>query len=298
MKKLFLILLTLITLGANAQQTFQFSEKDGQKLYLDVYKSQNPDNRKPLFIYVFGGGFMEGVRNNPHFLPFINILNNNGYNVVCIDYRLGLKDSKDKGLKMIYKSIQMAAEDLLTATNWLINNQNQTGVNADRIVTCGSSAGAITVLQADYELNNGFPLSKIVPDGFRFSGVIAFSGAIFSKKGLVKYRKHNPAPTMFIHGTDDKIVTYNQIHLFRWSFSGASKLAKRFEKYEYPYYIYRYKGLQHEVNFYCERNINDVMNFIDNYVIKGKHLRNDFTYMDPDNQNTTKAKSTKEYYKQ
>jgi len=38
------------------------------------------------------------------------------------------------------------------------------------------------------------PLQQYLPDGFRYAGVIAFSGAIFSRRGL-NYRYDTPAPT-------------------------------------------------------------------------------------------------------
>ncbi|MCQ2253161.1 MAG: carboxylesterase family protein [Bacteroidales bacterium] len=273
MKKILLAFFTLISLLSFGQETYQFAEKDGQKLYLDVYKSGNPNPQKPLFVYVFGGGFIQGQRFDKDFLPFIKILNDNGFNVVSIDYRLGLKNSGQPGylnFKPLLNSIRMASEDLLSACRFLVDNEKVTGVSAKEIVTCGSSAGAITVLQADYEVCNKFEPSRIVSDDFRFAGVIAFSGAIFSKNGKVKYRKSNPAPTMLIHGTADKVVPYGQMKMLKWCFSGSSKISDRLKKYNYPYMIRRYENLHHEVNFYVEKDMPQILSFIQDYVIDKK----------------------------
>lgn len=300
MKKLLLALFTFATLATMGQTTYQYAEKDGQKLYLDVYKSEKPDSTKPLFVYVFGGGFIMGERYNKDFLPFINKLNADGYNVVSIDYRLGLKNSGKPGylnFKPLLHSIKMASEDLLSACRFLIDNENLTGVSAKQIVTCGSSAGAITVLQADYEVCNKFDPSRLVPDDFKFAGVIAFSGAIFSKNGKVKYRKSQPAPTMLIHGTADNVVPYNQMRFLKWCFSGSSKLAERFKKFKYPHMIIRYEGFEHEVNFFVNKELMIVESFIDDYVIGKARRFGDVTKKEPRPAKDNTPKSRKDLYK-
>jgi carboxylesterase type B len=42
-------------------------------------------------IFVFGGGFVRGSRDHEGYLPYFKFLNDNGFDVVSIDYRLGLK---------------------------------------------------------------------------------------------------------------------------------------------------------------------------------------------------------------
>ena len=299
MKNLLLFLLTFLPFVTFGQKTFQFAEKDGQKLFLDVYKAENADSDKPLLIYVFGGGFIMGQRNDTAFLPFINMFNSLGFNVVCIDYRLGLKNAGQPGalnFKPLIKAIDMAVEDLLSATDFLLKNSALTGVNAENTVIIGSSAGAITVLQTDYKMRNGYVKKGIIDENFRYKGVVAFAGAIFSQNGRIRYRKSAPSPTMFLHGTADKVVTYKQINLLKWHFAGTKKLVKKFEKNNYPYYAYRYRGLGHEVNFFVERNLEDVWRFIQDYVIEGKRLKSNCTLYDPEIK-VESVKSTQDLYK-
>ena len=140
MKKILLVLLVLLPIITFGQKTFQFAEKDGQKLFLDVYKAEKTDEKKPLLIYVFGGGFIMGERNDTAFLPFIKKFNSHGFNVVCIDYRLGLKNAGEPGalnFKPLIKAIDMAVEDLLSATDFLLKNSASTGVNASNTVLIG-----------------------------------------------------------------------------------------------------------------------------------------------------------------
>jgi len=102
-------------------------------------------------------------------------------------------------------------------------------MDPDCIMISGSSAGAVTVLQADYYLNNKMHSYEILPAGFQYAGVLSFAGAIFSHQGTPDY-KEKPAPTLFLHGDKDKVVFYNKLRLFRRGMFGSKPLAKRFKK--------------------------------------------------------------------
>ena len=214
----------------------------------------------------------------------MEIVIENNINVVAIDYRLGLKGVKGLGVfnyKPLENAIAMAAEDLLTATKYIIDHESELRIDSKKLIIAGSSAGAITVLQADYELGNRTKLGQILPDGFRYAGVMSFAGAIFSTKGKVKYRHQEPAPTMLLHGTADKLVNYKQIKMFNIGLFGSSKLVKRFEKYEYPYYIVRYNTIGHEVAARMLDDFDKSMWFIENYIVKGAKIHRDDFIDDP-----------------
>ena len=64
-----------------------------------------------------------------------------------------------------------------------------------------AGAGAISSLQCDFERCNRTDLARqYLPEGFRYAGIIAFSGAVFSRIGL-DYPHDTPAPTLLLHGT-------------------------------------------------------------------------------------------------
>ncbi|MEG1555856.1 MAG: carboxylesterase family protein [Bacteroidales bacterium] len=285
-KNVFLIVFAfLLTYVLSAQQitTRQFAVRDTQKLYMDLYQPEK-EGIHPCIVYVFGGGFINGTRNKPSQVEYFKQLSNLGYVVAAIDYRLGLKGVHKMGVgstRLLEKAINMAVEDYYAAIRYLYDHAKQLQLDPHLIIGCGSSAGAITVLQADYKLANGDPLSKELPEGFHFAGVVAFSGAVFSRAGKVDYKKQHPAPTLFYHGTADKLVIYNKLQFFNLGFFGSSALVKRSKKFEYPYYIIRYTDLGHEVcNMYLE-NISITNWFIQEFIIKKKKLEIDETYFDP-----------------
>ena len=163
---------------------------------------------------------------------------------------LGLKDVKKMGIaqrELLDKAIHMAVEDLYSSVLFLRDNAEELGIDTDNIVLAGSSAGAITVLQADYEQANRTPCAQVLPEDFHFAGVMSFAGAIYSTQGPLKYSVSAPAPTLLLHGTADKLVNYDQIVFFNIGWFGSNRLAERFGKLGYPYTFLRFKDHGHEI---------------------------------------------------
>ena len=274
--------LATVIINGSAQTTCKFAERDTTSLYMDIYNPVGESNRCCV-VFVFGGGFIGGTRDHESNVKFAKLLVDRGYTVACIDYRLGLKGKKLNAVDMVRAldtAIAMAAEDLLDATAFLIQNAAKFDIDTSKIVICGSSAGAVTVLQADYELSNRSKIAQNIPTGFRYGGVMAFAGAIYSHNGLVKY-KNAPAPTLLLHGIEDKLVPYKFIRFGNLGFFGSNSLAKRFEKYGYPYYIRRYKALGHEVAAIMCHEIEVCDQFIHQFVFEKKQKQIDATIFDP-----------------
>ena len=235
--------------------TYLFVQRDTCDLYLDVYNpakgSQTSINgkTKPTVVFMFGGGFIQGTRDDESYNDWFKMLTQHGYRVVSIDYRLGLKGSNKVGIAQVNvldKAIHMAVEDLFSATNFILENADQFGVSPDNIVISGSSAGAITVMQAEYEIANGTSWASVLPEGFNYAGVLSFSGAILSREGKVDYKKA-PCATLMLHGTSDELVPYNQIKVFNLGFFGGGKLVERFKKFGLNYNMYHFVGYGHEI---------------------------------------------------
>ena len=95
MKKSLLLSVTLLlSVCLHAQQTFTFCQRDTTELKLDVYHPANPRADHACVLYVFGGGFISGARNNEHMVNCCTALSDRGFIVVAIDYRLYLKHAK------------------------------------------------------------------------------------------------------------------------------------------------------------------------------------------------------------
>jgi predicted esterase len=189
----------------------------------------------------------------------------------------------------------MAVEDLFSATRFIIDNADELGVNPSNIVISGSSAGAITVMQAEYELCNRASWAEVLPKDFRYAGVMSFSGAILSRKGEVKYASA-PAPTLMLHGTADNLVNYKQIKFFNLGFFGGGKLVKRFEKFGYNYNMYHFIGYGHEIAGSMDTTLDLQLDFIETNVIEGKRRIVEAWVDDPNVYKGVGVQSRKELY--
>ena len=285
-------------------ETYLFAKRDTCDLFLDVYNpARNSQTyfegkEKPTIIFMFGGGFIRGERNNESYNKWFRQLTENGYRVVSIDYRLGLKGSTKVGVAQVNvldKAIHMAVEDLFSATNFIIENAAELKINPENIVISGSSAGAIAVMQAEYEIANRTSWSSVLPEGFNYAGVMSFSGAILSREGKVDY-KTTPCPTLMLHGTADELVPYEQIAVLNLGFFGGGKLVKRFEKYDLNYNMYHFIDYGHEIAGSMDTTTDLQFRFIETNIMQGKKRVVNAWISDPDVYKGTGPQSRKELY--
>ena len=254
---------------AAAQETFPFVQRDST-LYLDVYRPATPRADHACVINFFGGGFITGTRNDDYQHTLAKMLTERGYTVVCADYRLGLKNkamverySSLTGARTLFQwVIDIAAEDCAAACAWVVEHASEIGVNPQRIVLTGSSAGAITVLQMDYCRANSLPPAAVLPAGWQPAAVVPYAGAIMCK-GKPKW-KTPPAPTMLLHGTKDKIVAYKRFpKLLRHALYGSDMVVKRMRRQNYPCWIVRIEGIGHEVASWQPQSVDLFCTFVE-----------------------------------
>lgn len=311
--KRFITILAAILLGASAHAqgsllspdgTYLYARRDTCDLFMDVYDPADGSEetfmgiQKPTILFMFGGGFIRGTRDDESYNSWFRMLTENGYRVISIDYRLGLKGTTKVGVAQVNvldKAIHMAVEDLFSATNFIIDNADQFGIDPSDIVISGSSAGAISVMQAEYEIANRTEWASVLPEGFNYAGVMSFSGAILSRKGKVKYETA-PCPTMMLHGTADEVVPYRQIALFNLGFFGGGKLVERFKKFGYDYNMYHFIDYGHEIAGSMYSTLDLQLKFLESNVIQGKKRIIEAWISDPDVWKGAGPQSRKEIY--
>lgn len=282
-----------------SKETPIYSVKDGQELKMDIYSDDSAGaGLHPCLIFVFGGGFKDGTRDNEIYIDFFRYFVARGYIVASIDYRLGMKDTGAPGIfdtKPLQNAISLAVSDLYSATDYLLDNAGKLGIDSSLILISGSSAGAITVLQADYHLSNLHDIAAELPRDFRYAGVISFAGGVFSKEGVPDY-KRGPAPTLFFHGSADKLVPYKQTRFMNLGMFGSHALAKAFRKKGYTYAFYSLKDVGHEAaEFPMSEMIPETESFISLLMLEGRTLMVDIDYIDPTRKPEMKVKPS-DYY--
>lgn len=292
MKKLSLILSALLLpLFLFAQlfplpqkETRTFAVKDGQALKMDIYfQPTDHDTIRPALIFAFGGGFIAGRRDNAQYAYFFNHFAERGIVVISIDYRLGMRGQRVPSpfnTRPLRNAIAMGVADLFAATNYILENADEWNIDTERIIISGSSAGGIMVLQGDWELTNRMPSAEVLPDDFRFAGVISFAGAIFSTEGTPFYHRR-PAPTLFFHGSEDRLVPYYRVRFLRMGVFGSRALTEQFRRHHFPFVFYSMTGIGHEVaGFPMLEFLPEIEQFINDFVLNRSQLQIEISIRD------------------
>lgn len=102
---------------------------------LDIHVPRGGDGPHPAFIYFHGGAHAFGSKEASFLtlLPYLEM----GWAVVNVEYRLAPR-----------AHAPAAVEDCLCAVRWVIENGGEYGIDADRLVLTGNSAGGHLALAA------------------------------------------------------------------------------------------------------------------------------------------------------
>lgn len=155
----------------NKTRTLMYSHIDSLDLKLDFYPTAKVN--APCVIVIHGGGWNSGDRTEMKDLNYFLV--ERGYAVASIDYRLAPK---------FQYSLQL--EDVQTAIKYLQSNHAELGIDGQKLILLGRSAGGQLALQAAYLAK---PYSGI-------KGVIAF----YAPADMV-FGYHNPCRPLVLNSS-------------------------------------------------------------------------------------------------
>jgi len=266
-------------------ETRVYAEKDGEELYLDVYKPQGSYKEvKPVMIFMHGGGFSGGSPKNESLIKLAKVANKRGYVSVLISYRL---TRKGKSFSCGYEAsgkietFKKSAEDFMDAVLYVVNNSEELNVDTSKIVVGGSSAGAEAVLNAVYNSSLMFDdmakYSKV-----NISGVLSLAGAVVDVRYITE---QTSIPAVFFHGTDDNLVPYataphhycaetepGYIYL-----DGSRTIANKLKKNNSSYLLYTYDGARHEISGIQFDQLDETFDFFDRILSGEKSIQIELT---------------------
>ncbi len=237
-------------------ETFTYATKDGEALKMDIYIPQNdPDFERATLIYLHGGGFSTGTRDSEKIREFCTRMAGYGYVTVSMSYRLSRKN-KDSGFgcdcpaEDKLNTFIGAIQDIQDASYFLVENREQFGINPQKLILAGSSAGAEAALNAAYQP----PMCYGLDSGpVSFAGVISMAGAI---PDTVVIYEESAIPSLFFHGTDDNLVPYATApHRFCQKgqpgylvLNGSHTIVQKLDKLHTPYWLHTTCGGAHEIS--------------------------------------------------
>lgn len=133
-----------------------FKKKD-LELTLDLYRPEGIQGKRPLILFIHGGAFYIGNKEEPAYIDFCRHFAEMGYITASMNYRLGFHISKNE----IERAGYVALQDAHAALRFLCANADEYGIDPGRVFVAGSSAGAITAL------NLAFMNDEVRPDSSR-----------------------------------------------------------------------------------------------------------------------------------
>ena len=155
---------------APGKQTMAYGSDPLQQL--DFYPAQTGDKRAPLVVFVHGGGWKRGSKDNadgswkaPHYTAA-------GYAYASINYRL-----------VPANTVEDEASDVAASLRYLIDNAARLGFDPSRIIIMGHSAGAhlVALVGTDEQY-----LRKVGLSFASIDGVLPIDGAAYDVPRQIK----------------------------------------------------------------------------------------------------------------
>jgi acetyl esterase/lipase len=112
--------------GVLVERDIAYVKNGHERHKLDLYRTEKSNEARPLVIWIHGGGWRNGSKNNCPAVPLVN----RGFVVASINYRLS-------GHAVFPAQIT----DCKAAIRWLRANAGKYGIDGDHIGVWGSSAG-------------------------------------------------------------------------------------------------------------------------------------------------------------
>ncbi|MCU4174419.1 alpha/beta hydrolase [Carboxylicivirga sp. N1Y90] len=233
-------------------------------LKLDVYTPDNELENRPVFLFIHGGGFAGGTKQQGRIIEWANYYTSRGWVFISADYRLkrhkgtvpiewlDFAEKLPKAAKVgPFLAIYPAIRDAKAALRWVVANADVYNINTDYITVGGGSAGAITAItmgisnpedfrdELTFEQDPSLTTTNI-DQSYQIKIIVDLWGSKAALDAMEKIFSHQRFdrndPALFIaHGTEDPTVP----------FINAKELKQMYESTGAPFVYYPLEGKGH-----------------------------------------------------
>jgi poly(3-hydroxybutyrate) depolymerase len=208
---------------------------------------------RPLIIWMHGGGFKFGSKKAAGVEVWCGSFARRGYLCAAIDYKLGNKSLQFTYTELVtncYRGVQ----DVRTALAFFRAHASQWGIDTNRIILAGNSAGGMlamqTVYSTDAELKRllgkeagaapASGSSSAEPATVGVAAIVNFWGGIFDTAWL----RNGSVPIVSVHGVEDGIVPYEHKG---YPLYGSLPIHRVADSLHIPNALKAYAGFSHEL---------------------------------------------------
>lgn len=240
-------------------------------LAMDIYEPQgDTQTERPLMVLAHGGSFVTGDRSDAYMVAICEEFARKGYVTASITYRLGINlNNLNEVDKELVKASIRAIQDHRAAVRFFYesarDNGNPYGIDTNRIIAGGLSAGAIAANHAQLfwdESTASTDVQQLIAEvgginggnngsiGYptRAIGLFNIVGAILDTQMV-----NSPdVATISFHGTADNVVPYDRgFATFNGQpivqMDGSSVISQRLQNMGATYEMHTFNGVDHGI---------------------------------------------------
>lgn len=196
-------------------------EENEDCLFLNIYTPKADDKKRPVMVYIHGGGFVIGTASRPR-IDGGNLVTRGDVVIVNIQYRLGVFGF----LKINGISPNLGLQDQICALKWIHENINAFGGDSNNITIFGESAGASSV----FWLMMASEASGLFHKGICQSGALDFEN-IESHSADSEYLTQKFLKQLKIDPTHDQLLRempYDRLYNAGQAIMKGSLISRRF----------------------------------------------------------------------
>lgn len=212
---------------------YTYKQSDGVKQEIEIHFPKDHDpktSKKPAIIMFHGGAWVKGDKNQFRYL--CHYFASRGIVAATANYRFAKKNSKDSVKSSAKKSNKrICITDAKSAIRWYKKNAEMLGIDPERIIVGGGSAGGHICLLATNNPGLNDPQDPLEYNTnaaayLLFNPAFSASDKQDSEVNFLSHLKPNFPPTIVFYGTKD-----------RW-IKGWKPVYKKMNKMKLPYIDY------------------------------------------------------------
>ena len=230
---------------------------NNETLKLDLFCPPAGDTMKkrPLMIYIHGGGFQNNSKTGTYSSLICTGLAKMGYVTASIDYRLGV--AKTKTNEDYFEALYRAVQDAKAAVRFFRKYADKYNIDSDQIFVMGSSAGAKTAMHLAYLDQSEVPafvntdkLGSLEGtsgnEGYssKVAGVVNCWGAMINVNRI----NEGDVPMFNVAGTADQSVPFDSSYDYHGFQYGALILYHRLLSLGIPTGLRRFENTGHTLD--------------------------------------------------